>query len=89
MKQAIYTKKFSRDVKKIKKQHKDTTRLMTVMSLLLKGEILLKRFTEHKLKGSYSGRRECHIEPDWLLIYQTNEAFVLFERTGSHAELFR
>jgi len=53
------------------------------------GEALNRVYREHKLVGSYKGRRECHVEPDWLLIYKVGRGTVIFERTGTHADLFR
>ena len=51
-------------------------------------ERLNARYKDHKLIGNFIGRRECHIEPDWLLIYKTNDDEIIFERTGTHSDLF-
>ena len=60
------------------------------MASLLMGETLEPKFKNHKLTGNWQGRRECHIRPDWLLIYKIDpeENLIIFERTGSHADLF-
>jgi len=46
------------------------------------------KYKDHNLIGNFIGRRECHIEPDWLLIYKIDEDFIIFERTGTHSDLF-
>ncbi|OGJ51687.1 addiction module toxin RelE [Candidatus Peregrinibacteria bacterium RIFOXYB2_FULL_32_7] len=58
------------------------------MTFLIQGEKLPDIYKDHKLKGKFKNKRECHIEPDWLLIYEFGENYVIFERIGSHAELF-
>lgn len=57
--------------------------------MLINEEQLPQRFRDHKLIGNYKDRRECHIEPDWLLIYKITEIGITFERTGSHSDLFQ
>ena len=61
-----------------------------VMKILAKGEKLPKKYKDHELKGDYQGHRECHIQPDWLLIYKIeNEVLILtLTRTGTHSDLF-
>ena len=60
------------------------------MVLLQKGELLPTKYRDHILIGNYADRRECHIEPDWLLIYKIDfdENKIIFERTGTHSDLF-
>ena len=89
MKQPIYTNQFAGDVKRNQRRGKDMERLKTVIRLLLKEELLDERLRDHALTGNYKGRRECHIEPDWLLIYKLQDDSIIFERTGTHADLFR
>ncbi|HFQ80773.1 MAG TPA: type II toxin-antitoxin system YafQ family toxin [Desulfobacterales bacterium] len=72
-----------------KKEKKSKKKLKTVLSMLINGEPLPPRCREHKLAGNYKDRQECHIEPDWLLIYKIAEADIIFERTGSHSDLFK
>ncbi len=87
----IYTNQFKRDLKKVKKQNKNLDRLFEVVEKLANGEILEAKYRDHALIGNYKDSRECHIEPDWLLIYEIkNETLVLMlSRVGSHSELFK
>lgn len=84
-----FTTKFKRDYKRIKRQGKDLGKLRTVLVALQRGEALPPRNRDHDLSGAYLGHRECHIEPDWLLIYRVEvERLTLTAvRTGSHSEL--
>lgn len=84
----VTTGQFRRDVQRVRKQGKDLATLRGVMAQLVAGVKLEPRFRDHKLKGAWGGRRECHIEPDCLLIYVFKATEVIFERLGSHAELF-
>lgn len=68
--QLIYTKQFEKDVKKLTKRGKNMGKLKTVISKLLNKEKLEPRYKDYQLIGNYKERRECHIEPDWLLIYK-------------------
>jgi len=84
-----YTKQFSKDLDKIKKSgQKEIEKLKTILTKLINQEPLDQKNKDHKLIGNYKGRRECHIEPDWLLIYLIEDETIIFERTGSHSELF-
>lgn len=87
----IYTNQFKRDLKKAKKQNKNLDRLFEVVEKLANGEILEAKYRDHALIWNYKDSRECHIEPDWLLIYEIkNETLVLMlSRVGSHSELFK
>ena len=58
------------------------------MEELIKENNLLEKYRKHKLIGNYAGRWECHVEPDWLLIYKIQEDEIIFKRTGSHSDLF-
>lgn len=81
---------FRKDIKKIQKQRKDFSKLKTIITKIINNIELPKENKDHNLKGNYKGYRECHIEPDWLLIYKIepeNNLLVLY-RTGSHSELF-
>ncbi|MDP3683836.1 MAG: type II toxin-antitoxin system YafQ family toxin [Ignavibacteria bacterium] len=85
----VYSSQFKKDFKKIQSQGKDIHLLETVLEILLKTQPLEPKYRDHKLAGKWRNHRDCHIEPDWLLIYRlTNEALYL-ERTGSHSELFK
>ena len=84
------TSKFRRDLKLARKRGLDLSLMNIVIELLLKGEELPQRLGDHELKGVYKGYRECHILPDWLLIYKVDkERLVLTAtRTGTHSDLF-
>ncbi len=79
---------FKRDVKRISKRGYDLDRLQAVIEFLRHGEVLDETYRDHPLKGEWTSFRECHIGPDWLLIYQATDDEVLLARTGSHADLF-
>jgi mRNA interferase YafQ len=72
----------------MKRRGKELGKLRGAMEALLSGCDLAPRFRDHPLKGEWGGRRECHLEPDWLLIYMPGHTEVIFERTGSHSDLF-
>lgn len=85
------TNQFKKDVKLAKKQGKDLEKLYVVIEALAEGKALEAKYRDHSLSGNYKSCRECHIEPDWLLIYEIiDDVLVLMlNRTGSHSELFR
>ena len=89
MRTPVYTKQFSRDVKRMSKRGKNLDKLKLVVRTLVAGETLDRLHRDHKLVGSYRGRRECHIEADWLLIYKLEGQRIIFERSGTHSDLFR
>lgn len=88
MKRLQVTKQFKKDINRLKKQNKDFNKLKLVIEIISRGESLDKKYRDHKLVGNYVKARECHIEPDWLLIYELYEDVVKLRRTGSHVELF-
>lgn len=81
---------FKKDFKRIKKRGYDILRLEKIVELLANEVPLSEQFKDHNLSGNYNGFRECHIAPDWLLIYQVNnnELVLVLSRTGSHSDLF-
>lgn len=85
-----YTNKMKRDVKRMKKRGKDISKLTEILSILASGDTLPVSMHDHQLTGNRTGFRECHIEPDWLLIYQIDagELVLVATETGTHAELF-
>lgn len=85
------TSQFKKDVKRAGKRGEDLTKLREVMELLIEGKPLPPEFKDHPLRGNFAGSRDCHIEPDWVLIYTLAEkdTHVRFERTGTHSDLFR
>ena len=88
MKQVSQTKQFARDIKRMKKRGKDLADLKEVVKKLAHGETLPPKNKDHALIGSWKPSRDCHIEPDWLLIYTTDDHSLRLERTGSHSDLF-
>ena len=84
-----YTTQFKKDYKRIKKQNKDVVKLKIVIENLIKGSLIEPRYRDHPLSGNWEGHRDCHIEPDWLLIYRITADSLYLERTGSHSELFK
>lgn len=85
----IYTNQFEKDIKLARKRGKDLEKLKAIIEMLLNKKRLSLKNHDHWLTGNYSGRRECHIEPDWLLIYKPEKKALIFERTGSHSDLFK
>ena len=92
MKYAIQrTTQLKKDFKAAVKRGCDISKLQTVVALLADGEVLPREYLDHELKGKqYSGYRECHIEPDWLLVYKITESVLVLSlyRTGTHSDLF-
>ena len=83
------TSQFKKDYKKYKYSGRyDTTRLDNVIKKLINEETLEDKYHDHQLKGNLSDFRECHIEPDWLLLYRIDFKNIIFTRIGSHSELF-
>jgi mRNA interferase YafQ len=89
MLQVAYTRQFQRDLKKVRKRGKNPDKIKYVIEKLVSQMPLEDRYKDHKLTGNYQSRRECHIEPDWLLIYKLTDIEIIFERTGSHSDLFK
>ena len=96
MLEALYTSKYERDVKALVKKHCDIAPLGEVVDLILEDteesrRILQRRHNMHSLKGVWSGSNECHVANagDWLVIWKTGNGLAVFQRTGSHDELFR
>ena len=86
-----FTNQFKKDLKLAQKQGKDTDKLFEVIEKLAYGEILDCKYRDHSLTGNYKGCRECHVEPDWLLVYEIMDdvLVLMLYRVGSHSELFR
>ena len=86
----LTTNRFEKEYRKMQKQGRDVDKLDAVMDKLINEARLPSRHRDHLLSGDFKDRRECHIEPDWLLIYkiERNKGLLVFERTGSHADLF-
>ena len=88
MRTPVYTRQFGKDIEKAKKRGKNLSKFKIIALALIESERLDRLHRDHQLMGDYAGRRECHIEADWLLIYKLEAGRIIFERTGSHADLF-
>lgn len=82
------TTQFKKDIKKQIKRGKDPEKLTQLVRLLLDDQPLPDSAKDHPLIGNWAGRRDCHIEPDWVLIYQKTDDEIRLERTGTHSDLF-
>lgn len=84
------TKRFDKEVKRCIKRGYDMESLRTVIKTLAEKGVLPKEYKPHKLKGDFKGTTECHVNPNWLLIYEKTDKIRLIRllRTGTHAELF-
>lgn len=85
-----FTNQFRRDLKLAKKQGKNIDKLFNVISIIAEGKKLDEKYRDHNLSGDYVGCRECHVEPDWLLVYEImdNILVLMVYRVGTHSELF-
>ena len=84
----VITNQFKKDLKRVKKRGKNIDKLEIIINSLQAGNNLEIRYRNHQLTGNWSSCWECHIEPDWLLIYQINSTELILIRTGSHSDLF-
>jgi len=84
------TKRFEKDLLRCKKRNYDMSLLSEVVSMLANTGTLPEKYKSHKLSGNYAGCWECHIKPDWLLVWQQDdkELILLFINTGTHSDLF-
>lgn len=89
MAQLRYTRQFERDILRMRARGKDLLKIRIIIETLVRGELPDPLHRDHKLTGIWKGRRECHIESDWLLIYKREGGLLVFERTGIHSDLFR
>ncbi len=92
MKYGIHrTARFKKDIKALIKRGYDLKGIQEAIALLATGETLPPSYKDHALSGNWQGYRECHIEPDWLLIYRIdNDVLILtLMRTGTHSNIFR
>ena len=83
------TSQFKKDVKRMQKRGKKFEEFKEVIRELSAEETLEAKYRDHVLVGQYKGTRECHIEPDWLLIYELAESELVLVRTGTHSDLFQ
>jgi mRNA interferase YafQ len=85
----VYTRQFAKDVQRCRRRGKNIEKLKIVIRSLLAGEPLDPIYRDRRLVGNFIGRRECHIEPDWLLVYRAAGNRMYFERMGTHSDLFK
>ena len=85
----VTTNAYKKEYKKLVKRNYDMALLETVVELLLDGQTLPEKYKDHSLTGNWKGYRECHIEPDWLLVYKIYESKLILSlvRTGTHSDL--
>ena len=86
----VFTNKMKKDVKRMKKRGKDITKLIYVLDMLAKKEILPEKYRDHQLSNNLANYRECHIEPDWLLVYKYIDDILILTATatGTHSDIF-
>ncbi len=84
----FYSKQFKKDYKRAQKRGKNMEKLKDALCILSAGRRLPAARKDHPLSGGYAGRRECHLESDWLLVYKIEKERIIFERTGTHGDLF-
>jgi len=89
MRRITQRKQFRSDLKRQKRRGKDIEELIAVVELLAETGSLPAGYRPHRLSGEWRAVWECHIEPDWLLIYEVSSAEVLLIRTGTHSDLFQ
>jgi len=88
MRRLAQTTPFLRDIKRMKKRGKDIGKLQAIVSCLRRGLPLETRCRDHALAGEWSPCRDCHVEPDWILIYEIDPDELRLVRTGTHADIF-
>ena len=86
----VPSNQFKKDLKLAQKRGYDLDKIKKVITALANGEALEAKYRDHLLTGDYGGYRECHIQPDWLLVYQIdgNRLILFLARTGTHSDLF-
>jgi mRNA interferase YafQ len=89
MRTPVYTRQFEKDVKRCRKRGKNLDKFKIIALTLLEGRALDPIHCDHKLTGNFTGRHDCHIESDWLLIYKKTKEHIIFERMGSHSDIFK
>ena len=88
MRNPVRSSQFKKDLKKARRQGKDLNELQAVILALAEGRPLEERLRDHELTGNWRGYRECHVNPDWLLVYKVAGNELKLARIGSHAEIF-
>jgi mRNA interferase YafQ len=88
MKKPSFTNQFDKDIRHSEKSGRDLTKIKAVMFDLICDNPLPPKNNDHPLIGNFKGHRECHIEPDWLLIYMYHGEEIKFVRNGTHSQLY-
>ena len=83
------TNRFKKDAKRMLKRGKDIEALLFVINELVEQRGLSPKYKDHALIGQYRNKRDCHIEPDWILLYAVEDTDLVLHRTGTHSDLFR
>jgi len=89
MKNLALALNYEKDLKRLKKKHYDLDKIETPVEFLLKGEVLPAKYKDHALFGNLQGKRELHIEPNWLLMYKSTDTEISLIRTGTHDDLYK
>ncbi len=84
----IYLNRFEKEFEKAKRRGKKPEKFYTLLALLLEEKPLPAKYCNHKLKGQFKEHWECHIEPDWLLVYRKTDTEIILVETGTHSDLF-
>jgi mRNA interferase YafQ len=85
----VYTRQFEKDLKLCKRRGRNLEKFKILACTLIAEQTPDPIHRDHKLFGNYQGRRDCHIEADWLLIYKIENGTIIFERMGTHSDLFK
>ncbi len=85
----VYTNRFKKDFKRMMRRNKNEDELWYIVDKLLNKKPLPSKCQDHSLSGKWKKRRDCHIEPDWVLIYYVRKDDLILERTGSHSDIFK
>ena len=88
MLQLVYEGQFKKDYKLMQKRGKNLNKLSAIIAMLVNEEPLPPKNRNHRLVGNWNNAWECHIEPDWLLVYQKSDSEIILVRTGTHSDLF-
>ncbi|OGR07511.1 MAG: hypothetical protein A2511_12275 [Deltaproteobacteria bacterium RIFOXYD12_FULL_50_9] len=89
MRSIRYSTKFKKNLELMIRRGKDVETIKVVIAALAEGRMLDRKYKDHALTGNFVGFRDCHIEPDWILIYRIEDEILYLEKTGTHSDLFR
>jgi mRNA interferase YafQ len=89
MRAIFQTSQFKKDIIRVKKRGKDLSKLKKVVSTIVNSRELEDHHRDHALCGKWTGSRDCHVEPNWILIYRVEAEVLFLERTGTHSDLFK